>query len=151
MPILSKTNELQNIRVVVSVISKLWWYIFIGTRLTEAGISIKYIGRYSKRPEIAETGILNVSDRWVIFRFKDYAEGGKSSVKKMGLITFIKYLVQHIPDTYFRLVRSYGLFSNCIKRKLCKNVLKILKKESEEQKNRRSGGIIIKNLQGMIR
>ena len=47
---------------------------------------------------IAETRILNVSERWVIFKFKDYAEGGKSSVKKMGLFTFIKYLIQHIPD-----------------------------------------------------
>jgi hypothetical protein len=93
MPILSKTNKLLNIRAVVSVISKLCWYIFIGTRLTEARISIKYIGRYTKRPVIAETRILNVSDRWVIFRFKDYAEGGKSSVKKMGLFTFIKYLI----------------------------------------------------------
>jgi len=29
MPILSKTNELLNIRAVVSVISKLCWYIFL--------------------------------------------------------------------------------------------------------------------------
>ena len=84
-------------------------------------MSIKYIGRYTKRPVIAETRIyttinynwkinevyqLNVSDKWVVFKFKDYAEGGKSSVKKMGLFTFIKYLIQHIPDKYFRLVRG---------------------------------------------
>ena len=121
MPILSKTNELLNIRAVVSVISKLCWYICIGTRLTEAGISIKYIGRYTKRPVIAETRIytsinynwkinevyqLNVNEKWIVFKFKDYAEGGKSTVKKMGLFTFIKYLIQHIPDKYFRLVRG---------------------------------------------
>ena len=111
------------------------WYVFIGTRLTEARISIKYIGRYTKRPVIAETRIytsinynwkinevyyLNVSERWVIFKFKDYAVGGKTSVKKMGLFTFIKYtlnaqseigycryyFIQHIPDKYFRLVRA---------------------------------------------
>jgi hypothetical protein len=46
------------------------------------------------------------TDRWVIFKFKDYAEGGKSSVKKMGLFTFIKYLIRHIPDKYFRLERG---------------------------------------------
>jgi len=72
--------------------------------------------KYTKRPAIAETRILNVSDRWIVFRFKDYAEGGKSSVKKMGLFTFIKYLIQHIPDKYFRWVRGYGLFSNRIKK-----------------------------------
>jgi hypothetical protein len=151
MPILTSTKKLLNIRAVVSVISKLCWYIFIGTRLTGAGISIKYIGRYTKRPVIAETRIytsinynwkinevyqLNVSDRWVIFRFKDYAGGGKSSVKKMGLFTFIKYLIQHIPDKYFRLIRGYGLFSNCIKRKSLKKVLKILKKRKQKRKQK---------------
>jgi len=107
--------------------------LFIGTRLTEAGISIKYIGRYTKRPVIAETRILNVSDRWVVFRFRDYAEGGKSSVKKMGLFTFIKYLIQHIPDKYFRLVRGYGLFCNCIKTKLLKKVLRLLKRKKQRR------------------
>ena len=40
MPILSKKNELLNIRAVVAVISKLCWYIFIGTRLSEARIML---------------------------------------------------------------------------------------------------------------
>ena len=114
------------------------WYIFIGTRLTEAGISIKYIGRYTKRPVIAETRILNVSDRWVVFNFKDYAEGGKSSVKKMRLFTFIKHLIQHIPDKYFRLVRGYGLFSNRIKKKVVKKVLKILSKKKQRRKKQKT-------------
>jgi hypothetical protein len=43
MPILSKTNKLLNIRAVVSVISKLCWYIFIGTRLTEARIILNSV------------------------------------------------------------------------------------------------------------
>ena len=148
MPLLSKTNELLNIRAVVSVISKLCCYIFIGTRLTEAGLSIKYIGRYTKRPVIAETRILNVSDRWVIFKFKDYAEGGKSSVKKMGLFTFIKYLIRHIPDKYFRLVRGYGLFCNCIKGKCFKKVLRLLKKRKQRRKKQKTWRDNYKELTG---
>jgi hypothetical protein len=148
MPILSKTNELLNIRGVVSVISKLCWYIFIGTRLTEAGISIKYIGRYTKRPVIAETRILNVSNRWVIFKFKDYAVGGKSSIKKMGLFTFIKYLIQHIPDKNFRLVRGYGLFANCVKGRFCKKVLRLLKKRKQRRKKQKTWRNNYKKLTG---
>lgn len=77
---------------------------------------------------------MNVSERWVVFKFKDYAMGGKTSVKKMGLFTFIKYLIQHIPDKYFRLVRGYGLFSNCIKGKYLKKVLRLLKKRKQRRK-----------------
>ncbi len=74
-----------------SVIAKLSWYIFIGARLLEAGLTVRYIGRYTKRPVIAETRIIHCDDRWVLFKFKDYAEGGKTSIKKMRLFTFITY------------------------------------------------------------
>ena len=56
--------------------------------------------------KINEVYQLNVSERWVVFKFKDYAVGGKTSVKTMGLFTFIEYLIQHIPDKFFRLVRA---------------------------------------------
>ncbi len=62
MPLLKKTNEYLNLRGVISKISKLCWYVFIGSRLAEAGLSIRYIGRYTKRPVIAETRILNCSE-----------------------------------------------------------------------------------------
>ena len=148
MPLLPRKNEYINLRGVVSVIAKLCWYVFIGSKLTEVGISVRYIGRYTKRPVIAETRILNVSDRWVIFKYKDYAEGGKTSVKKMGLFTFIKYLVQHIPDRYFRVVRGYGLFSNRNKGRLLKKVLKLLKKRIRKRKSKKLWREYFKELTG---
>jgi len=118
MPFLEKKGEYLNLRGVIAVISKLTWYIYIGARLLEIGLSVKYIGRYTKKPVIAETRIIHCDHRWVIFKFKDYAEAGKTSIKKMGLFTFITYLTQHIPDKYFRVVRPYGLFSNRLKGQL---------------------------------
>ena len=93
------------LRGVISVISKLNWYINIGARLLEIGLTVKYVGRYTKRPVISETRIIRCTPKWVIFKFKDYAEGGKTSIKKMRLFTFITYLTQHIPDKNFRVVR----------------------------------------------
>lgn len=138
MPFLEKKGEYINLRGVISVISKLTWYIFIGARLLEVGLSVKYIGRYTKKPVIAETRIIRCDNRWVLFKFKDYAEGGKSSIKKMGLFTFITYLTQHIPDKYFRVVRPYGLFSYRLKGQLLPKATLLLnhspvKKESSVQ------------------
>jgi hypothetical protein len=138
MPILNKTNTILNIRGVVSAISKLNWYVFIGTRLSEADFSIKYIGRYTKRPVISETRIINVTERWVIFRYKDYACEGKSEVKKTGLFIFIKYLTQHIPDKNFRQVRGYGLFCNRNKSDAIEIVLKLLKKKKKLKVNKKA-------------
>jgi hypothetical protein len=75
------------------------------------GLSIKYIGRYTKKPVIAETRIIHCDHRWVVFKFKDYAEGGKTSIKKIGLFTFITYLTQHIPDKYFSRLRDSTLWN----------------------------------------
>jgi hypothetical protein len=110
MPFLEKKGEYLNLRGVISVISKLTWYIFIGARLLEVGLSIKYIGRYTKKPVIAETRIIRCDNRWVVFKFKDYADGGKTAIKKMGLFTFITYLTQHIPDKYFSRLRDPSLW-----------------------------------------
>ena len=118
MPFLPRKGQYLNLRGVISVISKLCWYINIGARLLEIGMTVKYIGRYTKKPVIAEARIITCTHHWVIFKFKDYAKGGKTSLKKMGIFTFITYITQHIPDKHFRVVRGYGLFSNRLKGKL---------------------------------
>lgn len=135
MPYLAKKGQYLNLRGVISAIAKLCWYINIGERLLEIGMSVKYIGRYTKRPVIAEARIISRSDRWVIFKFKDYAQGGKTSIKKMGVFTFIKYLTQHIPDKFFRVVRGYGLFSNRLKGKLLPIARKFLKQPPKKEKS----------------
>lgn len=112
MPFLTKKGQYLNLRGVISVIAKLCWYISIGARLLEVGLTVKYIGRYTKKPVIAEARIIRMDERWIIFKFKDYAEGGKTSIKKMGIFTFITYVTQHIPDKHFRVVRGFGIFSN---------------------------------------
>jgi len=134
MPFLPKKKEYINLKGVISVISKLCWYIFIGTKLNEAGVAVKYIGRYTKRPVISETRLLKVSERWITFRYKDYADGSKIISKTMGTFTFITYLTQHIPDKHFRVVRGYGIFSNRIRKKVIPKLLKYLKKKNRIKK-----------------
>ena len=136
MPFLAKKKEYINLRGVVSVIAKLCWYIYIGACLLEVGFSIKYIGRYTKKPVIAETRIVKCDQRWVIFKFKDYAEGGKTSIKKMGVFTFITYLTHHIPDKNQRIIRGYGIFSNRLKGELLVKSRELLNKSTNEEKIR---------------
>ena len=83
MPYLKKQGCYINLRGVISVISQLTWYIYIGARLLEFEVSIKYIGRYTKRPVIAETRIISCTEKWVIFMFKDYNQRGRSNRKSM--------------------------------------------------------------------
>ncbi|MBE9511399.1 MAG: transposase [Bacteroidetes bacterium] len=44
----------------------------------------------------------------------------------MRLFTFITYLTNHIPEKHFKVIRSYGLFSNRLKCKLLPITRKVL-------------------------
>jgi hypothetical protein len=135
MPILTKSGAALNLRGVIAVIAKAGWYVFIGARLAQVGLTVKYIGRYTKKPVIAEARIIRCDGRWIVFKFKDYAEGGKSAVKKMGLFKFITFLTQHIHDKHFRVVRGYGLFSNRLKGQLLPEARVLLRQTPRRKPN----------------
>ena len=133
MPLLKKTGKYLNIRGVLSAISKLQWYVYIGACLSEIGLTVKYVGRYTKKPVLAETRIKSYDSKWVIFTYKDYADGSKIKIKKMRLFVFMSYLINHIPDKYFRIVRGYGIFSNRVKGELLSISRKLVEKVSEKK------------------
>jgi len=100
---------------IMSQVFKLIWYVMIGSCLKEIGFAVRYIGRYTRRPVIAEGRILRYDEKWVVFRCKDYAQGGKRVTKTLRVMDFIGRLVRHIPDKHFRMVRHYGVFANRVR------------------------------------
>lgn len=87
--------------------------------------TIEYIGRYAKRPPIAETRILDISDEKITFSYKDHRS--KSDVTyRLPIFAFIKRLIQHIPSKGFRMIRYYGCLANRVISKLKPILQKIL-------------------------
>jgi len=80
----------------------------------------------------------------------DYANDNKSSVKKMGLFTFITYLTQHIPDKYFRVVRPDGIFSNRKRGELLPLAKQLLNQDVKKKHPSRIGENDNSSIQGMI-
>jgi hypothetical protein len=79
---------------------------------------IGYIGRYIKRPVIAQSRILDYDWEHITFCYVDKTE--KDFFKRTKNITcsdieFIESLVQHIPNKYFHMIFYYGIFANRIK------------------------------------
>lgn len=101
--------------MIMGQVLKLIWYVMIGTSLKQIGFAVSYIGRYTRRPVIGESRIIRFDDKWVIFRYKDYAQGGQQAIKKLRVMDFIARLVRHIPDKHFRMVRHYGIFATRVR------------------------------------
>lgn len=97
---------------------KIIWYVNIGERLSSAGFTVGYIGRYAKRPCLSETKIVdyNFEKQIVSFVYKD--KMSKVIEKEtVSVEEFISRIIRHIPNKNFRMIRHYGFYANCARNK----------------------------------
>jgi hypothetical protein len=87
------------------------WHAHIGAALVDPRLTVRYIGRYTKRAVLAEYRITSYDGKWIRFSFKDYAQGGRISYKRLPVHTFLERFIRHIPDRHFPMVRHAGLFA----------------------------------------
>ncbi len=72
--------------------------------------AVKYIIRYTGRPAMAQSRILDYDGEFVTFYY-DRHEDGQRVTEKIHAFEFIKRLIIHIPDEQFKMIRYYGLYA----------------------------------------
>jgi hypothetical protein len=87
---------------------------------------LAYLGRYTHRVAIANSGLVSLGDADVAFRWKDYRQHGKSKVMTLESFEFIRrFLLHTLPDGFHR-IRHYGFLANghrAEKLALCRRLL----------------------------
>jgi hypothetical protein len=89
--------------------AKRWWRINIQS-FEDKEHFLKYAGRYTRRPPIAEHRITLITDRTVTFWYKDKKFHRKVEVR-CSKEEFVERWAQHIVERYEHSVRSFGLFA----------------------------------------
>ena len=102
------------------------WMVFLQKQTSNKKANIDYLGRYIKRPPLAEARITKYDNNTVSFSFFDH-KTKTTRTKRMPAHIFIGSLVMHIPDKYFRCIRYYGFLSNRSRGKLLPIVKAILR------------------------
>lgn len=87
---------------------------------------VTYLGRYLKKPPIGETRIKNYDGTSVTYAYFDH-HSKTQHFMTLPVHDFIKRLISHIPDKYFRVVRYYNWLSNRTRGKLLPLVYQKLK------------------------
>ena len=77
---------------------------------------IEYLGRYTHQIAISNSRILEVGEKSVTFRVKDYKSGTRKSLI-LENEEFIRRFLMHVLPKGFVKIRHYGLLSNRTKRK----------------------------------
>ncbi|EOT27947.1 transposase [Enterococcus saccharolyticus subsp. saccharolyticus ATCC 43076] len=97
---------------------------------TDSRSLLEYISRYMKRGPIALKNLLMYDGEQVMFHYKDKRTNTKETMT-MTVEGFIRALIRHIPDKYFKTIRRYGIYSRRLKslmEKILKSYQKLVKR-----------------------
>jgi hypothetical protein len=87
------------------------FYVYAKPNMNSKSIdSVKYIIRYTGRPAMAQSRIIDYDGEFVTFYY-DRHEDNKRVTEKIHAFEFIKRLIIHIPDEQFKMIRYYGLYA----------------------------------------
>ena len=120
---------------IIQEVTKKTWYVHIGERLTNAHRVVRYIGRYTKRPAIAESKILSYDGKTVIFTYKEHRMTHAATIT-LSSLAFIKRLIVHIPDVNFRIIRYFGFYANRLRGELLPKVFAIRSQDYAKAKEK---------------
>jgi len=71
---------------------------------------IQYVVRYTGRPVMAQSRIINYDGKYVTFYYQRH-EDNQRIEETISAFNFIKRLIIHIPDIDFKMIRYYGIYS----------------------------------------
>lgn len=105
------------------------FYVFAKPNLCNADTVVKYISRYLGRPVIALSRIDSYDGHNVTFHYNKHEDN--SYVERcIPVLDFIKLLIQHIPEKYFKMTRYYGLYAR--HRESDKTISKVVPKSKQQ-------------------
>lgn len=86
------------------------FYVYAKSNVSNPKQVVKYVTRYTGRPVMANSRIINYDGHTVTY-FYERHEDGKRVVVSLPAFEFIKKLIIHIPDRQFKMVRYYGIYA----------------------------------------
>lgn len=102
------------------------WIVYTKHPFENPDSVIKYLGRYTHRVAISNHRILEITDKTVTFRYKDYADNDKLKHMTLSCVEFIRRFLMHILPLQFVKIRHYGIIANRSRKdslKTCKSLL----------------------------
>jgi hypothetical protein len=90
----------------VTKVNKLSWNVYAKSPLKDSSHVVAYLGRYTHRVGIANSRLLDVTDKKVVFRTRG------DQTKTLDPVEFLARLVQHVLPDGFHKIRHVGLYGS---------------------------------------
>lgn len=107
------------------------WIVHCSKPTNDHKHNASYLGRYIKRPAVAESKLKHYDGHEVSFNYLDHTS---KTYRKFTLTTeqFIARFIQHIPDIGFRMIRYYGFLAHRVRGKLLPLVYQLLNQQNSQ-------------------
>src|SRR5581483_10287567 len=107
-------NEATAFGAYLAPLRKTEWVVYAKRPFAGPSQVLAYLARYTHRVAIGNSRLVDLDDRHVGFRWKDYRQNGRSKHKVMRLAAgeFIRRFLLHVLPDRFHRIRHYGLFAN---------------------------------------
>jgi hypothetical protein len=102
----------QRFRRLLAETARTEWVVYAKPPWGGAATVLKYLARYTHRAAISNHRLVGLADGQVIFRWKDYAHGGRRGTMTLEAVEFVRRFLMHVLPTGFVRVRHYGLLAN---------------------------------------
>ncbi len=90
------------------------WFVYAKPPFAGPEAVLAYLARYTHRVAISNSRLLDLDERGVSFRYKDYRRNGQARYRTMTLAPdeFIRRFLLHVLPKGFHRIRHYGLFAS---------------------------------------
>jgi hypothetical protein len=96
----------------LSLSARTEWVVNVRPPFANAERVLKYLARYTHRVAISNSGLLELEEGQVTFRYKDYAHGGVGKLMKLSALEFVRRFLMHVLPSGFVRIRHYGFLAN---------------------------------------
>lgn len=101
------------------------WIVHFAKASKNPSHTINYLGRYLKRPPLAQSRLQHYDGQTVVFDYLNHTTQCHQSLTQQAE-AFIGRFVQHIPDKGFRMIRYYGFLAHRVRGTLLPKVYPLL-------------------------
>ena len=88
------------------------WVVYAKPAFGGPSQVLRYLGRYTHRVAISNHRIDSFDGERVVFRYKDYAHGGKHRVMTLTAVEFLRRFFLHVLPKGFVRIRHFGFLAN---------------------------------------
>jgi len=88
------------------------WVVYAKRPFAGPAQVLQYLGRYTHRIAISNARLISLTDGIVRFRWKDYADHGRTKVMALGVEEFLRRFLLHVLPRGLVRIRHFGLLAN---------------------------------------